>query len=248
MPMRPVSRRRSAALVRPALHRRSLGGRVRHILVRLLLVLLLLPPALLLAYRVLPPPITPLMLLRLAEGEGLRKEWQPLSRIAVALPEAVVAAEDNRFCEHWGFDWPALEGEIESYLAGERPRGASTITMQTAKNLFLWPERSLLRKLLEAALTPQIALLWSKRRVIEVYLNIVEFGPGIYGAEAAAQSYFGKAAADLSHREAALLAAVLPSPRTASPARPSAYLQERAATISTRIEQLGPMLDCVREG
>jgi monofunctional biosynthetic peptidoglycan transglycosylase len=246
MPARPAARRRSAAPARPA--PRGLGGRVRHILVRLLLVLLLLPPALLLAYRVLPPPITPLMLLRLAEGEGLRKDWQPLSRIAAALPEAVVAAEDNRFCEHWGFDWPALEGEIESYLAGERPRGASTITMQTAKNLFLWPERSLLRKLLEAALTPQIALLWPKRRVIEVYLNIVEFGPGIYGAEAAAQSYFGKPAADLGRREAALLAAVLPSPRTASPARPSAYLQERAATISTRIEQLGPMLDCVREG
>jgi len=246
MPTRPAGRRGNAAPAGPAL--RTRGGRLRRILLRLLLVLLLAPPALLLIYRFLPPPLTPLMLIRLVEGEGLRKDWQPLSRIAPALPEAVVAAEDNRFCEHWGFDWPALEGELESYLAGERPRGASTITMQTAKNLFLWPERSLLRKLLEAALTPQIALLWPKRRVIEVYLNIVEFGPGIYGAEAAAQSYFGKPAAALGRREAALLAAVLPSPRTSSPARPSAYLQQRAGIILTRIEQLGPMLDCVHAG
>jgi monofunctional glycosyltransferase len=246
MPTRRASRHRSAAAARLAL--RTFGGRVWHVLVRFLLILLLAPPLLLLVYRFVPPPVTPLMLIRLAEGEGLHKDWQPLTKIAAALPEAAVAAEDNRFCEHWGFDWPALEGEIDSYLTGGRPRGASTITMQTAKNLFLWPARSLLRKLLEAVLTPQIALLWPKRRVIEVYLNVVEFGPGIYGAEAAARAYFGKPAAELSRREAALLAAVLPNPRTSSPARPSAYLRERAATIQTRIEQLGPMLDCVHAG
>jgi len=247
MPTRPASRqRRQVAVARPAL--RTLAGRIRYLLVRIGLVALLAPPVLLLAYRFLPPPITPLMLIRLGEGEGLDKQWQPLARIAPALPEAVVAAEDNRFCAHWGFDWPELEGQIGALLAGERARGASTITMQTAKNLFLWPERSLLRKLLEAALTPQIALLWPKRRVIEVYLNIVEFGPGIYGAEAAARSYFGKPAAALSRREAALLAAVLPHPRASSPARPSAYLEDRARTIQTRVDQLGPMLDCVRAG
>jgi monofunctional biosynthetic peptidoglycan transglycosylase len=247
MPTRPASRqRRQVAVARPAL--RTLAGRIRYLLVRTLLVALLAPPVLLLAYRFLPPPITPLMLIRLGEGEGLDKQWQPLARIAPALAEAVVAAEDNRFCAHWGFDWSELEGQVDALLAGERARGASTITMQTAKNLFLWPERSLLRKLLEAALTPQIALLWPKRRVIEVYLNIVEFGPGIYGAEAAAQSYFGKPAAALSRREAALLAAVLPHPRASSPARPSAYLEDRARTIRSRIEQLGPMLDCVRAG
>jgi monofunctional glycosyltransferase len=247
MPTRPASRqRRQVAAARPAL--RTLAGRVRYLLVRTLLVALLAPPVLLLAYRFLPPPITPLMLIRLAQGEGLDKQWQPLARIAPALAEAVVAAEDNRFCAHWGFDWPELEGQLEALLAGEQARGASTITMQTAKNLFLWPERSLLRKLLEAALTPQVALLWPKRRVIEVYLNIVEFGPGTYGAEAAARSYFAKPAAELSRREAALLAAVLPHPRDSSPARPSAYLEDRARTIRTRIEQLGPMLDCVRAG
>jgi monofunctional biosynthetic peptidoglycan transglycosylase len=245
MPTRPASPQ-PRLVARPAT--RTLAGRIRHLLIRVFLVVLLAPPVLLLAYRFLPPPITPLMLIRLAEGEGLERDWQPLAQIAPALAEAVVAAEDNRFCAHWGFDWPALKGEIEAWLAGEPARGASTITMQTAKNLFLWPDRSLVRKALEAPLTPQLELLWPKRRIVEVYLNVVEFGPGIYGAEAAAQSYFGKPAAGLSRREAALLAAVLPHPRSSSPARPSAYLEERARTIRGRIDQLGPMLDCVRGG
>jgi monofunctional biosynthetic peptidoglycan transglycosylase len=118
--------------------------------------------------------------------------------------------------------------------------------MQTVKNLFLWPDRSLLRKALEAWLTPQIELLWPKRRILEVYLNVAELGPGIYGAEAAAQAHFGKPASALGSQEAALLAAILPNPRMWSPDRPSAYLQQRARTIRTRIAQLGAMLDCVR--
>ena len=120
--------------------------------------------------------------------------------------------------------------------------------MQTAKNLFLWPGRSLLRKALEAPLTPQLELLWPKRRIIEVYLNIVEFGPGIYGAEAAAQSYFGKPAAGLSRREAALLAAVLPTREAPRRQAPAPICEDRARTIRGRIDQLGPMLDCVRGG
>jgi monofunctional glycosyltransferase len=211
-----------------------------------LLPVLLVPPALLLVYRFLPVPITPLMVIRLVEGQGLDKAWRSLEAIAPALPQAVVAAEDNRFCQHAGFDWRELEGQIEALLAGGRPRGASTITMQTAKNLFLWPGRDLARKALEAWLTPQIELLWPKRRIVEVYLNIAEFGPGIYGAEAAARVYFGKSARGLNAREAALLAAVLPSPRDWSPRRPTEYLRGRARTIRTRIDQLGPMLDCVR--
>ena len=245
MPARPASPQ-PRLVARPAT--RTLAGRIRRLLFKVLLVALLAPPALLLAYRFLPPPVTPLMLIRLAEGEGLEKHWRPLEEIAPALAEAVVAAEDNRFCAHWGVDWPALQGEVEAWLAGEPARGASTITMQTAKNLFLWPDRSLVRKALEAPLTLQLELLWPKRRIVEVYLNVVEFGPGIYGAEAAAQIYFGKPAAGLSRREAALLAAVLPHPRSSSPARPSAYLEDRARTIRGRIDQLGPMLDCLRDG
>ncbi|HEX6113419.1 MAG TPA: transglycosylase domain-containing protein, partial [Geminicoccaceae bacterium] len=120
------------------------------------------------------------------------------------------------------------------------------ITMQTAKNLFLWPGRDFVRKALEAWLTPQIELLWPKRRIMEVYLNVAELGPGIYGAEAAARSYFGKSASGLSAQEATLLAAILPSPRDWSPVRPTDYLQGRARTIRARIDQLGPMLDCIR--
>ena len=219
---------------------------MRRLLLLGLLIVLLAPPALLLTYRFLPVPITPLMVIRLVEGEGLHMTWAPLDAIAPALPQAVIAAEDNRFCEHAGFDWRELGGQIEALLAGGHARGASTITMQTAKNLFLWPGRDFVRKALEAWLTPQIELLLPKRRIIEVYLNIAEFGPGIYGAEAAARAYFGKSAGGLSVREAALLAAVLPSPRSWSPVRPTEYLERRVRTIRARIDQLGPMLDCVR--
>ena len=244
MPSRPVD---LASRISRARRRSSrTGGRFRRILLGGLLVLLLGPPALLLVYRFLPVPITPLMVIRLAEGEGLRQRWVSLEEIAPVLPQAVIAAEDNRFCEHVGFDWQELQGQIDALRAGEPARGASTITMQTAKNLFLWPGGGFVRKALEAWLTPQIELLWPKRRIVEVYLNVAEFGPGIYGAEAAARAYFEKSASGLSAREAALLAAVLPRPRNWSPARPTAYLERRARTIRTRIDQLGPMLDCVR--
>jgi monofunctional biosynthetic peptidoglycan transglycosylase len=210
-----------------------------------LLIFLLLPPALILVFRFAPVPLTPLMVIRLAEGEGLRKQWVPLDRMAPVLAESVIASEDNLFCRHWGFDWQAMKGQLDKVLDGERPRGASTITMQTAKNMFLWPGRDPLRKVLEAWLTPQLELLWGKRRILEVYLNIVELGPGIYGAEAAAQAYFKKPAARLTGDEAARLAAVLPNPRRWSPARPTRYIVARARSIAARIRQLGPYLDCV---
>lgn len=211
------------------------------------LLLLAGPPGLILVYRILPPPVTPLMLIRLAEGHPLRRDWVPYDAIAPALAEAVIASEDNLFCEQaLGFDVKALRGQVEAWQRGERPRGASTITMQTAKNLFLWPGRDPVRKLLEAWLTPQLALLWPKRRILEVYLNIVEFGPGLYGAEAAARSLFGQPAASLSRREAAQLAAVLPNPLAWSAARPSPSLRERAGIIERRVPQLGPLLACAR--
>ncbi len=244
---------RPASLTTRAIQRTRRSGRaglarLRRWLIYGLVALLLGPPLLLVLYRFVPVPLTPLMVIRLVEGEGLSKSWVPLDEIAPVLPQAVIAAEDNLFCQHWGFDWPALKGELEAYISGARSRGASTITMQTAKNLFLWPGRSVARKALEAWLTPQIELLWPKRRILEVYLNIVEFGPGIYGAQAAAEAHFGKRAAALSRREAALLAAVLPNPRASSAGRPSEYIDRRARTIATRIDQLGPMLDCAAPG
>lgn len=210
-------------------------------------VLLLGPLLLILIFRFVPVPGTPLMLIRAIQGQGLAKEWVPLDRIAPALAHAVIAAEDNLFCQQtFGFDIAALSEQIERLSEGEAARGASTITMQTAKNLFLWPGRDFVRKGIEAWLTPQLALLWPKRRVIEVYLNIVEFGPGIYGAAAAAKAFFDKTPDALSRHEAGLLASVLPSPLTWSAARPGPYVRERAGIIARRIDQLGPLLDCVR--
>ena len=244
MPWRPASLASEIAAARS--RPRRAPRRLRRVLLAGLLIVLLVPPALLLVYRFLPVPLTPLMVIRLLEGEGLRKRWVSLDEVAPVLPQAVVAAEDNWFCEHAGFDWEELGGQIDALLAGASARGAITITMQTAKNLFLWPSRDFVRKALEAWLTPQIELLWPKRRIMEVYLNVVELGPGIYGAEAAARAYFGKPASALGAQEAALLVSILPSPRDWSPVRPSDYLQDRARTIRTRINQLGPMLDCVR--
>jgi monofunctional biosynthetic peptidoglycan transglycosylase len=157
-----------------------------------------------------------------------------LEALGEALPQAVVAAEDARFCAHWGFDID----EIRRAVAGGAARGASTITQQTVKNVYLWPGRSWLRKGLEAALTPLVEAVWGKRRILEVYLNVAEFGPGLFGAEAAARRWFGKSAAALTAREAALLAAILPAPRTRDPTRPTAFLTRRAASIRRSVETL----------
>lgn len=218
---------------------------LRRLALVLLLALLVVPACLIFFYRFVNPPITPLMLLRLAQGEQFHHRPVPLASVSPALVAAVIAAEDNAFCRHHGFDTQALQDEVDNWLAGERPRGASTITMQTAKNIFLWPGRDPLRKVVEAWLTPQIELMWSKRRILEVYLGIAEMGPGVYGAEAAARRYFDKPALALNRREAALLAAVLPNPLKRSASRPSTSVERRALRIERRIAQLGPLLDCV---
>jgi monofunctional glycosyltransferase len=212
---------------------------------RIVVLLLAGPLVLILIFRFAPPPITPLMVVRLVEGHALRKEWVAYEDIAPALAHAVIASEDNLFCnESLGFDTAALSTQIDAWREGERPRGASTITMQTAKNLLLWPGRDPIRKVVEAWLTPQIALLWPKRRVLEIYLNIVEFGPGIYGAEAASRAFFRKPASELTPREAAQLASVLPRPLVWVAAPPGPYVRERAAVIERRMEQIRPLLAC----
>lgn len=188
-----------------------------------------------LAYRVVPPPGSLLMLLRLAEGHGIEKDWTPLENLSPNLVRAVIASEDARFCAHSGFDWTELRAALASNREGGRLRGASTISMQTAKNAFLWPDRTLIRKAVEAWFTFLIEVLWPKSRIMEVYLNLAEWGGGIYGAEAAARHWFDRPAERLSARQAALLAAALPSPLASSPARPSSYLSRRAATIESRM-------------
>lgn len=219
-------------------------SRWRQALVAAIAVLIALPATLTLIYRYVPPPVTPLMLIRLAEGEGIDKDWTSLARISSHAAEAVIAAEDNRFCVHRGFDLVAIQEAVEEFQEGGDLRGASTISMQTAKNLFLWPGRSWLRKGAEAYLTVFLELLLPKERIIELYLNVAEWGPGIYGIEAASQKYFRKPAAKLTRYQAALLAAVLPAPRDWSANPPGSYVADRASSIVRRIGQLGPLLDC----
>jgi monofunctional glycosyltransferase len=201
---------------------------------------------LVLVYRWVEPPLTPLMLIRLVQREGLDHHPRPLAAIAPALGDAVIASEDNRFCLHWGVDWGAVGEAIDEYEDGGRARGASTITMQVARNLFLWPGGGFVRKGIEIPLAGLIELVWPKRRIIEVYLNIAEWGHGIYGAEAAAQAHFGKPASRLTAHEAALLAAVLPNPRRWDAGRPTAYIERRAAIIEARAARLGSLLRCGR--
>jgi monofunctional glycosyltransferase len=215
--------------------------KVAIVLLRVAIVLLIAVPALVLAYRFLPVPLTPLMVLRLLQGEGLAKRWVDYEELSPQLRRAVVASEDARFCTHYGFDWTEIEASWSDYQSGERLRGASTITQQTAKNLFLWPG-GWLRKIVEIYPTVLLELLWPKRRILEIYLNIVEWGPGIYGAEAASRAYFGRSARLLTASEAALMAAVLPNPRRWSPARPTEYIRSRAATIQARMSAAPP--DC----
>lgn len=195
----------------------------------------LLSAAWVLVYRIVPVPVTALMLIRAVQGHGLDKDWVPVEAISPHLVRAVIAAEDSKFCRHSGFDWDALRGALGEQLAGGRMLGGSTISMQTAKNVFLWPGRTYLRKAVEAWFTVVVEAAWPKRRIMEVYLNVAEWGPGVYGAEAAARRWFGRPAADLTARQAALLAAVLPNPLERSPARPTAYVSRRAGTIEQRM-------------
>jgi monofunctional biosynthetic peptidoglycan transglycosylase len=161
----------------------------------------------------------------------------PLSRISRHLQRAVIASEDQRFCAHAGFDWVELRRAYEEWRAGDGSRGASTITNQVAKNLFLWPGRSVIRKGLEAGFTVLIEALWSKDRILEVYLNVIEMGDGVYGAEAAARIHFKRSAAELSSTQSALIAGVLPSPRIRADAITAPYMRARAALIQQRMAQ-----------
>lgn len=191
-------------------------------------------------FRWVPVPVTPLMLLRLLEekqpGQEFRlyQDWVPLEKISPHLIRSAVAAEDQRFMEHYGFDFEAMEKAMEYNQNNKsgRTRGASTISQQTAKNVFLWPSRTWVRKGFEAGFTLLIEGIWGKRRIMEVYLNVIEMGPGIYGAEAASKAYFDKSAVELSARQAALIVAAFPDPRDRTPDKPSRYLKKRARKIA----------------
>jgi monofunctional biosynthetic peptidoglycan transglycosylase len=202
----------------------------------LAIAVLLLPYLLTLVYLVVEP-VSTLMLWRWLTGARVERVVMPLERIAPSLPRAVIAAEDARFCTHGGIDWRGVRAALEDTHDGRDLRGASTITQQTAKNLFLWPQRSLVRKALEFPLAIWIDLVLPKRRIMEIYLNIAEWGPsGEFGAEAAARRAFGKSAADLTAREAALLAAILPNPQRRNARQPTSIVRRLAGLYQVRSE------------
>lgn len=181
-----------------------------------------------LLFTVVNPAITPYMIAEGWRQGGVSRDWVDLEEMAPELARSVVAAEDANFCLHWGFDMAAIRAALDEGAG----RGASTLTQQVVKNVFLWQGRSWPRKALEALMTPVVELVWSKRRIVEVYLNVAETGKGLFGVEAAAQAYFGRPAADLGPGQAALLAAALPDPKGRNPARPSGFLRGRARVIA----------------
>lgn len=215
---------------------------------RALRVLLVIAAAILLsivAFRFINPPITPVMLAEKLRGHTLRREWVPLEDMSRQLPIAAISSEDGRFCAHWGVDWSAVKEAIDEGGGLGAFRGASTIPMQTAKNLYLWSGRSYVRKAIEVPLAYVMSALWSKARMMEVYLNVAQFGRGIFGVEAASRYYFKKSAADLTRREAVLLVAALPNPRFRNPAKPSRRMLLVARSIERRLPIMVPRSACV---
>lgn len=216
---------------------RTTGMRLRRALWLLPLAIAVACLGSVLLLRVMPPLTTAFMLG--SDTRPVQYEWVPWSKIAPSAALAVVAAEDQKFPDHWGFDFEAIDKALDHNQRSRRVRGASTISQQTAKNLFLWSGRSYIRKGLEAGFTLLLEGLWPKRRILEMYLNIAQFGPGIYGVEAASKRYFGKPAARLTRHEAALLAAVLPNPDRFRVDRPTGYVLGRADDIEQQMDQLG---------
>ena len=204
---------------------------LRNIFLALFIVLVAGPIVTVVVYRFVPPPVTPLMLIRAVEGKGLDHRWRSIRTVSPALPRALIAAEDARFCDHHGFDFDALQKAYENNGKGKKIRGGSTISQQTAKNVFLWPGRSYVRKGLEAYFTVLIETLWGKKRIMEVYLNSIEYGPGLYGAEAASQAYFKVGADKLTPLQASRLAAILPSPLKWKAVNPGRYVKKRSSKI-----------------
>jgi monofunctional biosynthetic peptidoglycan transglycosylase len=189
----------------------------------------------LLAYNTVFPPISTLMAARVFTLQKVERKYVPLRRMSPNLVRAVIAAEDGRFCDHQGIDWKAMKAVVSDVVEDDASHGGSTIAMQTAKNLFLWHGFSYIRKPIELPLAMLLDTAWGKRRVMDTYLNVAEFGRGVFGAEAASRRYFHKSAANLSAREAALLAAVLPSPRRRNPAHPTAFVSNYASSIERRM-------------
>ena len=227
---------------------RALGRVFRLLLILVLIFGLIGPVAVVALYRFAPPPMTFLMVERMFQGRGFDRRWVPLADISPRLVGAVIASEDSGFCHHHGFEFAAMEKALQHNAEDpNRIRGGSTISQQTAKNVFLWPNRDYLRKGLEAYFTVLIEAIWGKPRIMEVYLNSIEWGPGIYGAEAAAQRDFGVSAKGLTPAQAARLAVIVPKPLAWKADRPGRYVRRRSGTIQARagVVRREGLADCV---
>lgn len=215
--------------------------RIRKWIVQAILLFLVTSLGFVLLYRFVPVPLTPLMVLRSAESlfdekfVGIEKDWVPIEEIAPSVQKAILKAEDYRFFEHNGFDYEAIQKAMKYNQTHKRKKGASTVSQQTAKNVFLWPSRSWIRKGFEAYFTVLIEAVWPKERIMEVYLNVIELGHGVYGVEAAAQKFFKRSAKNLNPYQASLIAAVLPNPRKFRIDRPSIYVLARQRRILNRV-------------
>ena len=191
-------------------------------------------------YRYVNPPLTPLMVIGYFGGKRtIKKEWSDYKNISNYMKLAVIAAEDQKFPTHEGFDIESIKDAIGDKMSGDRLRGASTISQQTAKNVFLWPSRTWMRKAAEAYFTFLIEKIWGKKRILEVYLNVIETGKGVYGVGKAGEVYFGKSAGNLTKEESALIAAILPNPVRMSAVKPSRYVRERQGWIIGQMDNLG---------
>jgi len=237
MSERIAQRAQASGRARSSVRRRRRSW-LRRIVLLTVGVVFVIPVLLIVLFRFVPPPITPLMLGAWIGEGAISQTWAPLSAISPNLVRAVIASEDAKFCSHHGFDWDAIDKAIERNATGANLHGASTISQQTAKNLFLPPDRTWTRKGIEAYLTVLIEALWPKRRILETYLNIIEWGPGRFGAEAAAQADFKKPAAKLSVIEAARLAAVLPNPKEYSAVKPGPYVTRQAEVVAARMGEV----------
>ena len=224
--------------------------RVLRWVAKIVVAMFVLSIAMTVAYRWINPPITLLMISRAFDGAKIDKTWMSLDQISPNLVRASIASEDNNYLGHRGFDLGAIYDALDERQQGKRQRGASTISQQTAKNVFLWSGKSWIRKGCEVYFTFLIERLWSKERIMEVYLNVIEMGNGVYGAEAAAQHYFGRSAAKLTQRQAALIVAAYPNPRQRDPARPTLYLNKRASQIQRLMPLMGTIEfddECIAE-
>lgn len=212
------------------------------------LILAILPVAFTLIYTIPgTKPASTLMLARVFTGQSMERQWVSISEIAKVLPQSVIMSEDGQFCFHHGVDWNELTSVIDDALDGEKTRGASTLPMQTVKNLYFWPQRSFIRKIIEIPYAMLADLIWPKRRMMEIYLNIAEWDTGIFGIEAASQHYFNRPASKLSARQAALLTVTLPNPKGRNPAKPSSALKKLARIVEKRATQSGAYIKCLQE-